>query len=95
MLYRKHQFFVVNLMGMMPYPYMTNPHMVNPYYLLSRLQPAIRHGLVEMSKTSPKHAMSQVVLITYLMGMGYDYRSARRIVESWEVDEKLLGEEYI
>lgn len=87
-------------MYMMSNPYMTNPHMVNPhmvnpYYLLSRLQPAIRHGLAEMPKTSPKHAISQVALITYLMGMGYDYRSALRIVESWELDEKLPGEEYI
>jgi hypothetical protein len=31
--------------------------------------------------------MTEVAAITYLMGKGYDPMTARRMVESWEVDE--------
>lgn len=28
----------------------------------------------------------------YLMGMGFDYRTAKAIVESWETDDSLLAQ---
>ena len=60
--------------------------------VLLQVLPAIRHGLKELSNTDPQHALTEVALMSYLIGIGFDYRSARAIVESWECDEKLLGE---
>lgn len=68
---------------------------MNAHPFLMHLRPAIRHGLKEMPYTSAKHAMSQVALIAFLMGRGYDYPSALKIVESWEVGEMLPGEEWV
>lgn len=68
------------------------PYMMDPRYLVHYVRPAVRHGLEEMPATGPRHAMTQVALIAYLMGMGYDYHTALIIVESWEVNERLPGE---
>ncbi len=62
---------------------------LTPCYFLIQVEPAIRHGLKELEETSPRHAMTELALITYLMGMGFDYRTAKAIVESWESDESL------
>ena len=67
------------------------PGYTNPNYLkqetLSRIQPWIQYGLNEAKKTSIPHAMMEIAAITYLMGKGYDPRSAHQIVESWEINE--------
>lgn len=62
---------------------------LTPCYFLVQVEPAIRHGLRELEDTCPRHAMTELALITYLMGMGFDYRTAKAIVESWESDETL------
>ena len=51
------------------------------------VQPVVHYGLHEMARTSPSHAMYEVAAISYLMGSGYDYHTAHRIVESWEYGE--------
>lgn len=61
-------------------------------YFLLQLEPAIRHGLKELADTNPRHAMTELALMSYLMGMGFDYRTARVIVESWETDDCLLAQ---
>ncbi|MDR7247090.1 hypothetical protein [Priestia megaterium] len=67
------------------------PPYATSYYLkqetLSKVNPWVQYGLNEAQKTSIPHAMMEVAAITYLMGKGYDPRTARQIVESWEVNE--------
>ena len=48
-----------------------------------RMHPLIRYGLKEAQYASVRHAMIEVALIAYLVGMGYDYGVAHRMVESW------------
>lgn len=62
--------------------------MINPQYYLMRVRPLVRYGLREAQYTGVRHAMTEVALIAYLMGMGYDYNVAYRLVESWEIDER-------
>lgn len=61
-------------------------------YFLLQVEPAIRHGLKELEGTNPRHAMTELALMAYLMGMGFDYRTAKAIVESWETDDCLLAQ---
>jgi hypothetical protein len=63
-----------------------NPHQLR-HFVLASVAPVVQYGLYEMTYTSPRHAMFEVAAITYLMGRGYDFHTAHRIVESWEVDE--------
>lgn len=65
---------------------------VDPQYFLARVRPVVRYGLREAQFTGVRHAMTEVALITYLMGMGYDYHTAHRLVESWEVNEMFPAE---
>lgn len=69
------------------------PTYTMPYDLkqetLSQVQPWVQYGLNEAQKTSIPHAMMEVVAIAYLMGKGYDPRTAHRMVESWEINEML------
>lgn len=62
---------------------------VNPFYLLLNLQPVVRHGLNELTATNTRHVLFETAMIAYLMGVGYDYRTAMAIVESWELAETL------
>lgn len=84
--------------GMPSYPYAQMPYVspvqssVDPYHLLMRVRPWVEYGLREAQTTGYKHAMTQIALITYLMGMGYDQHTAHKLVETWEVDEKFPGE---
>lgn len=63
------------------------PHLVLRNYVLSSVEPVVGHGLYEMALTSPSHAMFEVAATSFLMGRGYDFRTALRLVESWEVSE--------
>lgn len=65
---------------------------LNACGFLLQVQPAVRHGLKELDEQNGRHTLIEVALMSYLMGMGFDYRTARAIVESWESDEKLLAE---
>ncbi|TLS50002.1 hypothetical protein FE782_21940 [Paenibacillus antri] len=56
-------------------------------YVLGTVEPVVRYGLYEMKYTSVAHSMFEISAITFLMGRGYDFPNARRIVESWEVNE--------
>lgn len=79
------------------YNYFQNPYHINqnPHYshhhlkqmVLSTIEPIAQYGLKEAQYTSYIHALCEVAAITYLMGMGYDPRVARQIVESWEMNE--------
>jgi hypothetical protein len=55
--------------------------------VLGAVSPVVRYGLYEMKHTSVAHSMYEVAAITYLMGIGCDFHTARHIVESWEVNE--------
>lgn len=65
---------------------------LNACAFLLQVQPAVRHGLDELNSTNSRHVLIEVALMSYLMGMGFEYRTARAIVETWESDEKLLTE---
>lgn len=56
-------------------------------YVLTRVMPAVQHSLYEAPKTSVHHAIYEAAAISYLMGCGYDFCTARQIVESWEIGE--------
>lgn len=56
-------------------------------YTLSTVEPIVQYGLSEAQFTSQQHAMREVAAISYLIGRGYNPRTARQIVESWEVNE--------
>ena len=81
---------------------MHNPYQYNPYHIsqqqqysphhykhtvLSNIEPLVQYGLHEAQHTSFPHALREVAAITYLMGMGYEPAVARKIVESWEINE--------
>lgn len=61
---------------------------MHPYNFLLQLQPAVRHSQRAV-RTHPRHALTELALVAYLMGMGFDHKAARAIVESWETDEAL------
>jgi hypothetical protein len=71
------------------------PMDVNPNCLLMTIRPVVRYGLWEAQFTNSRHAMTEVALIAYLMGMGYNFQLAHSIVESWEVDEVFPSESLI
>ncbi|MFZ5354368.1 MAG: hypothetical protein ACOZCL_16825 [Bacillota bacterium] len=71
---------------------MMEPMMNNPHHLIMTVKPLVRYGLAEAKVTGTRHAMMEVALIAYLMGMGYDYHRAHMLVESMEVDEVFPGE---
>ncbi|SMQ85107.1 hypothetical protein SAMN05444673_6417 [Bacillus sp. OV166] len=81
---------------------MYNPYQYNPYHIsqqqqysphhykhtvLRNIEPLVQYGLHEAQHTSFPHALREVAAITYLMGMGYEPTVARKIVESWEINE--------
>lgn len=70
----------------MPYqfPY---PHYPGKFETLAVIDPLVHYGLAEARYTSYPHAMREVTAIAYLLGMGYDPRTAHHIVESWEENE--------
>lgn len=54
---------------------------------IAQVMPAIRHSLREIRPVGVKHAVTEAALIAYLIGKGYDFYQAVRIVESWERNE--------
>lgn len=89
---------------------MNNYYQYDPYYfervhkndlqqykhsVLKKVEPLVQYGMQEASHTSYPHALREVAAITYLMGMGYEPHEARKIVESWEIDEMFYpGQRY-
>ena len=65
---------------------------LNACYFFCQVQPAIAHGLDEITATNTRHVIIETALISYLLGMGFDYKTALAIVESWESDNSLLAE---
>ena len=55
--------------------------------VLYEIDPIVKYGLKEAQYTSNQHALREIAAISYLMGMGYESRVARQIVESWEINE--------
>lgn len=74
------------------YHVVSSQNSLNACSLLLQVQPVVRHGLKELDEQNARHTLTEVALMSYLMGMGFDYRTAKCIVESWESDEKLLAE---
>jgi hypothetical protein len=76
----------------MPMPPMMPP-MISPCDLYMMVRPVVKHGCKELGKIGPKHTLTEVAMIAYLMGTGMDYRSAEMLVESWEVREMFVFRE--
>ncbi|MDX8366048.1 hypothetical protein SLH52_12750 [Cytobacillus sp. IB215665] len=55
--------------------------------VLGTVEPIVQYGLKEAQHTSYMHAMREVAAIAYLMGKGYDQKTAWQTVESWETNE--------
>ena len=65
---------------------------MHPYNFLLQLQPLLQHGRRALAAEPAGHALTEVTLTAYLMGMGFDHRTARAIVESWESDESMVND---
>lgn len=63
-------------------------------YVLSTVSPVVHYGLHEMKYTSVAHSMFEISAISFLMGRGYNFHTARQIVESWEVHESFPPFQY-
>jgi len=61
-----------------------SPMMPDYNRALMLIMPAIRHSLREARPVSVKHAVTEAALTAYLIGRGYDFGQALRIVEHWE-----------
>lgn len=61
-------------------------------YFLLQVEPAIRSALADLTDTNSRHVLTELALTTYLMGMGFDYTTAKCIVECWERDDILLAQ---
>jgi hypothetical protein len=57
--------------------------------ILQLVTPVVQHGLKELAVTSATHTLYEAAAVGFLMGRGYDYSTALRIVESWEKNESL------
>ncbi|MFP4662393.1 MAG: hypothetical protein ACLFPF_09390 [Halanaerobiales bacterium] len=64
----------------------TNPvgRGISPESIYRCLCPAIEHGIKEAGQTNIRHAMTEVAMVAYLMGMGFNYNTAYSIVDFWE-----------
>ncbi len=67
------------------------PTMVSPCDLLMMVRPVVKHGCREIEKCGPKHTLTEVAMIAFLMGTGLDYRTAHMLVESWEVHDTFFS----
>lgn len=65
---------------------------INPENMILRARPLLDYGLRQLSATNPRRAMTEVTVISYLMGMGLEFRTAKAIAGSWEENETFLGE---
>ncbi|MBP2637730.1 MAG: hypothetical protein H6Q72_3637 [Firmicutes bacterium] len=61
-------------------------------YFLLQVEPAIRSAIAELTDSNVRHVLTELALTTYLMGMGFDYTTAKCIVECWERDDILLSQ---
>lgn len=55
--------------------------------VITEIMPAVSHSLREAGFVNIKHAVTESGLIAYLIGRGYAYNQAIRIVEYWECNE--------
>lgn len=69
------------------------PTMISPCDLLMMVRPVVKHGCREIARMGPKHTLTEVAMIAFLMGTGLDYRTAHMLVESWEVHDLFFREE--
>lgn len=74
-------------------PPMMMPTMISPCDLLMMVRPVVKHGCREIARCGPKHTLTEVAMIAFLMGTGLDYRTAHMLVESWEVHETFFRED--
>ncbi|HMM22183.1 MAG TPA: hypothetical protein PKA10_15800 [Selenomonadales bacterium] len=65
---------------------------LHPYNFLLQLQPLLQQGRHALDDNPSRHVLTEVALTAYLMGMGFDYRPAKAIVDTWETDDALLNE---
>lgn len=62
---------------------------MHPYNFLLQLQPVVQQGRRTVDQTGPRHAITELALVSYLMGMGFDHKTAQAIVAAWETDEAM------
>lgn len=70
------------------------PNQINgPYFFLLQVSPAVNCGLRKLEKgEDPRRVLMEVALMSYFIGMGFDYRTAKCIVKGWREDDSLLNE---
>lgn len=54
---------------------------------IMNIMPVVRHSQREVRPVGIKHALTEAALMAYLVGQGYDFYQAVRIVEFWERNE--------
>lgn len=77
--------------GQMEMPMQGQMPMYDPVKMqtLDAIEEYVNHGLNEAKKTSIAHAMKEVAAMSYLYGKGMEPHAAYKLVESWEINEKL------
>lgn len=64
------------------------PRIIPEYnHAIMHVMPVVRHSMREAGVTGMKHAVTEAALTAYLLGKGYDFHQAVRIVEFWERNE--------
>lgn len=57
---------------------------MHPFNLLLHLQPVVQLGHRVADRTGPLGEPTKQALVSYLMGMGFDNKTAQAVVEAWE-----------
>ncbi|CCQ96085.1 hypothetical protein CULT_360022 [[Clostridium] ultunense Esp] len=67
---------------------------VSPCDVMMVVRPAVKHGLQGMERSiNPRKTLNETAMIAYLLGAGFDYRSAEYLVESWEIGDMPFDQE--
>ncbi|MBE3554128.1 MAG: hypothetical protein IMW85_03855 [Thermicanus sp.] len=80
--------------GSWSYPSYPVYPIVSPCDVMMVVRPAVKHGLQGLERSiNPKKTLNETAMIAYLLGAGFDYRSAEYLVESWEIGDMPFDQE--
>lgn len=64
-------------------PHPPKPSHLDACYLIEKMEPIVERGVWENKAFGTRHAVREAALTAYLMGKGYDERTAHSMVEYW------------
>lgn len=60
---------------------------VSPCDLMMVVRQVVKRGLNDLDRKEERLRLSETAMIAYLMGAGFDFRYAEKLIESWDVGE--------